>query len=188
MVVTRRLLKATPICTSKIGVRPRPSPNEFHRTHPAMSFRPINEYLMRSFSEMFDASRMFQRALNSLFQRVQSPNVHRNGIDNERLKNIASKLEELATLRLAKIASEKWLRFKILERVRHSLFASLQIPRIPEKIQQFTNFVEKFRQVGSAHDPLCVDAETRLHASWTFNRLHNLICELLHLGFCGTRP
>ena len=60
----------------------------------------------------------------------------------------------------------------------------LRIPRIPrKKFQQFTNFVKKFREVASAHDPLCVDAENRLRASWSFNRHHNFICELLHLGF-----
>ena len=101
-------------------------------------------------------------------------------------KNIASKLEELATLRLAKKTLQRSGCYSKYQRecvIPCSQVPGLQIPRIPEKIQQFTNIVVKFRQVASAHDPLCVDAETHLRALWTFNRLHNLICELLHLGF-----
>ena len=50
--------------TSKI-FRPRLSPNEFHKlTREVVEFRPFNEYLMRSFSEIVCRIWIFQRALN----------------------------------------------------------------------------------------------------------------------------
>ena len=92
-------------------------------TREVVEFRPFNETLLRSFSEMFAASGCFNvhwiRSVNG-FSLPTCTEVELTTNDSR-----TSRLEEWATLRLAQITSEKWLRFTILERVRHdtSLFA-----------------------------------------------------------------